>query len=136
MTRKKIYSMLGVVQVSLALLLATCGYSPSFVHAHDIVSVSGDSDTSQELWINHPYYGKSEHRSGLPQYPPAEEDGDDDKTEEDTVESDACEHSSFEIHVLHIRLSLRLSTFRLIFMEYQASVPLYVLFHSWKNFLI
>lgn len=64
-----------------------------------------------------------------------EERTDDDKTEEKTGEDKAHFNSAYSFSGYVVR-SLKASSHYLLSSSYRASVPLYVLFHSWKNFLI
>lgn len=139
MVKKKKYSLIGAVQLILALLLAIGGYSQSFASVQESFSsdilTSGDNDHSDELWISYPYSADTRQDTEPSQYPPLEEDSDDNKTEENPSKIHSHGYSLYELTLLQRQLLLKLTSLRLIFIDYQALVPLYVLFHSWKNFL-
>ncbi|GAA0195402.1 hypothetical protein GCM10009122_59550 [Fulvivirga kasyanovii] len=139
MVKKRIYPLFSAIQLMLVLLLSFGGYSQSFATGQDFSSeviTSGDDYPSDELWISYPHSADSRHDAESPQYPPLEEDSDDNKTEENFNKINVHGHSLYELTLLQKHLSLRFNFLRLIFIDYQTLVPLYVLFHSWKDFLI
>ncbi|UII29652.1 hypothetical protein LVD17_15230 [Fulvivirga ulvae] len=134
MTIKKIYSIPGMVLLALVLLLTLGRSNQAFTHVQVDFGPLDELSDDDQLWFCY-HYGGGTHRDGLP-LRSAGEDSYNNKTEEDdTCKTETSGCWSKVPTILQSNLAVRFSSLRLIFIEYQSLIPLYILFHSWKNFL-
>lgn len=110
-----------------------------FANSDTGVHLPADYDDTVEILVVDTTFGDDRQWPKIPEESSSskeeEERVDDDKTEENSTESSFTGSTDFSLSGYTLPAS-KASSYYLGHLSYRLSVPLYILFHSWKNFLV
>lgn len=139
MTVKKNFSLLVVLKLVIILLLSVAGVDLSTVGRSDVptCSYASEQEHSSDVWVAGVSLGDKKESSTLPEEPFSknEESEDENKTEEKSGEKLLTRFDSYSFSLSELTAS-NVSSYYRVFAYNKLTIPLYVLFHSWKSFLI